>query len=110
MNFEIVPTPPFERELKHLSKKYPSIKYDISELARQLEFQPTLGQPLGNNCYKIRMAVSSKGRGKSGGARIITFVQVIDKIIFLIAIYDKSEMENISDANIRARLKFIQNK
>lgn len=108
MSFKIVPTPPFERELKRLAKKYPSIKKNISGLALELELKSDVGTPLGNNCYKIRMAISSKGRGKSGGARVITYVQIINEIIFLIAIYDKSEMENISDRDIQDRLKSIR--
>lgn len=64
-----------------------------------------MGTPLGNNFYKIRLAVHSKGKGKSGGARVITFVQVIDKNIFMIAIYDKSSLENISDKELQSRLK-----
>jgi mRNA-degrading endonuclease RelE of RelBE toxin-antitoxin system len=108
MSFKIIPTPPFERELKRLAKKYPSIKKDISGLAHELVLKPNLGTSLGNNCYKVRMAISSKGKGKSGGGRIITFVQIIDEIIFLVAIYDKSEMENLSDRDIQDRLKSIR--
>src|SRR5258708_2727417 len=103
MSYKIIPTPPFERELKRLAKKYPSIKKDISALAIELELNPNLGVSLGNNCFKVRMAVSSKSKGKSGGARVITYVQVVNKNIFLIAIYDKSEMENLSDRDIQAR-------
>ncbi len=108
MSFKIVPTPPFERELKRLAKKYPTIKKDISALVDELESNPNLGVSLGNNCFKVRMAISSKGRGKSGGARVITYVQVIDENIFLIAIYDKSEIESLSDKDIQARLKSIK--
>lgn len=107
MNFRIVPTPPFERELKRLAKKYLSIKKDIEKLGTELLETPTLGTPLGNDCYKIRMAISSKGRGKSGGARIITYVQVIEKDIFLVAIYDKSEVGSISQKEIEARLMHL---
>ena len=86
MSFNIIPTPPFEKELKQLAKKYPSIKKDITALAEELQKEPHLGTPLGNDCFKIRMAISSKGKGKSGGARVITFVQIIETNIFLLAI------------------------
>lgn len=68
MSCNIIPTPPFEKELKQLAKKYPSLKKDIAVLAAQLQKEPKFGVPLGNNCYKIRIAITSKGQGKSGGA------------------------------------------
>ena len=64
-----------------------------------------MGTPLGNNCYKIRMAITSKGKGKSGGARVITFVQIIETTIFLLSIYDKADAANISDKELKERLK-----
>src|ERR1700742_3065927 len=97
MSFNILPTPGFKRELKKLFKKYSSLKSDLSELFVSLEKDPTLGQPLGNNCFKIRMAISSKNKGKSGGARVITYVQIVDETIFLLSIYDKSDTDTITD-------------
>jgi hypothetical protein len=105
MSFKIIPTPPFERELKQLAKKYPSIKKDITALAQQLAQQPQMGTPLGHDCFKIRMAITAKGKGKSGGARVITHVQVTKEHIFLLSIYDKSEAENIADKELLGRLK-----
>ena len=64
-----------------------------------------MGTPLGHDCFKIRMAISAKGKGKSGGARVITHVQVTKEDIFLLSIYDKSEAENIADKELLARLK-----
>ena len=63
------------------------------------------GTPLGNNCYKIRLSITSKGKGKSGGARVITYVAVIKETIVLISIYDKSEQSAITDVEIKARLR-----
>ena len=57
MSFKIIPIPPFEKELKHLAKKYPSVKKDIADLAARLLKEPKMGTPLGNDCYKIRMAI-----------------------------------------------------
>ena len=108
MSFNIIPTPPFEKEIKQLTKKYPSIKKDIAELAAQLEEEPKIGTPLGNDCYKIRIAITSKGKGKSGGARVITYVQIVETTIFLLAIYDKSEAANISDIDLKKRLKGLK--
>ena len=108
MSFNIVTTPPFEKELKQLAKKYPSVKKDITVLAAQLLKEPKMGTPLGNNCYKIRMAITSKGKGKSGGARVITFVQIIETTIFLLSIYDKADAANISDKELKERLKRLK--
>lgn len=57
------------------------------------------------NCFKIRLAITSKGKGKSGGARIITHVQVAANSVFLLSIYDKSERENLTDTKIEALVK-----
>ncbi|GAC1303375.1 MAG: hypothetical protein NVSMB24_09280 [Mucilaginibacter sp.] len=105
MSFNILPTPIFERELKKLSKKYSSIKSDLAGLVVSLRKDPNVGTALGNNCFKIRMAISSKNKGKSGGARVITYVQMAGKIIYLISIYDKSEADTISDVEILTRIK-----
>ncbi len=64
-----------------------------------------MGIPIAHNCFKIRLAIRSKGRSKSGGARLITFVQVVNENIFMIAIFDKSESENIPDKELINRVK-----
>ena len=95
----------FRKEFKELSKKYRSLPADLRELLAELSENPFLGSPLGRNCYKIRLKISSKNTGKSGGGRIITHVLVKGKIIKLLSIYDKSEQEDIEDAEIIRRLK-----
>lgn len=72
MSYEVSTAPTFVRELKQLSKKYPSIKVDIGNLGESLAENPTQGESLGRGCYKIRLAIKSKGKGKRGGARVIT--------------------------------------
>ncbi|MEI7977465.1 MAG: type II toxin-antitoxin system RelE/ParE family toxin [Bacteroidota bacterium] len=100
MSFNIIATEPFARKLKKLAKKYRSLKEDLLPLLNELETNPTLGIPLGKDCYKIRLSISSKGKGKSGGARIITYVRVINKSVFLIDIFDKSEQSNITEKEL----------
>ena len=107
MSFNIETIDEFERELKRLSKKYPSIKDDYENLLYSLIDNPCQGIPLGKDCYKIRMAISSKNQGKSGGARVITYVKILKEKIYLIAIFDKSDMENISDSELNDRLDNI---
>jgi mRNA-degrading endonuclease RelE of RelBE toxin-antitoxin system len=105
MSYKTVLTPLFERELKKLSKRHPSIKSDLSSLIVSLKKDPNRGQALGNNCFKVRMAISSKNKGKSGGARVITCVKIVDENIYLISIYDKSDTDTITDDEILSRIK-----
>src|SRR5436190_20401750 len=108
MSYNVQVTAFFERELKALAKKHRSLKNDLATLIEQLEQEPTTGTDLGNNCYKIRLAITSKGKGKSGGARVITHVRVTGNTVYLLSIYDKSEMENIADNTIKERLKKME--
>jgi mRNA-degrading endonuclease RelE of RelBE toxin-antitoxin system len=66
-----------------------------------LEINPKIGNEILQNCYKIRMAITSKGKGKSGGARVITYIYIQEETVYLLSIYDKSEHTTISDAVIR---------
>jgi len=72
-----------------------------------LEANPKQGTALGHECYKIRLSISSKGKGKSGGARVITYVLFAEKTVYLLAIYDKSEQDSISAKELRELLKNI---
>ncbi len=96
MNYKIVAIVAFEKELKQLAKKHPSVKIGFLKLSEQLIENPFLGEPLGKDCYKIRLAITSKGKGKSGGARVITHIRVVKFTIYLISIYDKSQQDTIS--------------
>ena len=84
-----------------MTKKYPSLKEELIALNNELILKPDLGTPLGNNTYKVRLAIKSKGKGKSGGARVITYFITQDATVFLLTIYDKSEIENVDDQTIR---------
>jgi mRNA-degrading endonuclease RelE of RelBE toxin-antitoxin system len=108
MNFNVLTIPPFDRQLKRLTKKYPSLKAEYIALIYSLEKNPKQGTELVNNCFKIRLAIASKGKGKSGGARVITHVQIINKTVILISIYDKSEKITITDKEINELLSFIE--
>ena len=72
-----------------------------------LEQEPEQGTNLGNNCYKIRIAIATKGKGKSGGARVITNFVIAEETVFLISIYDKSEKENLTDKELDELLKYV---
>ena len=104
---DIFPSSKFLREFKKLKKKYPSLFNDVDRLTESLQKNPTMGKPLGRDCYKVRMAISSKNQGKSGGARVITCIKIVDDTLYLLSIYDKSEQENILDDEIDAVLKSL---
>ncbi len=95
----------FRKEVKRLTKKYPSLKTELAELFTELEENPTTGTPLGNDIYKIRLAIASKNKGKSGGARVLSFVKVTQTTVLLFSIYNKGEIDNITDKEIKELIK-----
>ena len=95
MKFEVKTVGRFERESRRLIRKYPSLKTELYQLIELLEDVPSTGIPIGQGFYKIRLAIRSKGKGKSGGARVITYVKVVDETVYLVTIYDKSEQSDI---------------
>jgi mRNA-degrading endonuclease RelE of RelBE toxin-antitoxin system len=107
MSFEVVATEPFKRKLKRLLKKHRSLKNDLGGLIDELSENPEKGTPLGNDCYKIRLRIASKGKGKSGGARVITYVKVAATTIFLIDIYDKSEQGTLTDTELKQLVRVL---
>ena len=100
MSFNVVVTDGFKKRAKGIAKKHRSLKSDLDKLINSLEENPTQGEPLGKDCYKVRMAITSKGKGKSGGSRVITCVKIVNQTAYLLTIYDKSDKENISDKEL----------
>jgi mRNA-degrading endonuclease RelE of RelBE toxin-antitoxin system len=105
MNYNIEITNLFEKQLKRLAKKFPSIKTEFAELVSTLKQNPEQGTCIGGSCYKIRIAIASKGKGKSGGARIISYIQISQFRVYLLSIYDKSEVSSITDKELKSWLK-----
>jgi len=108
MSYNVLTIPPFDRQLKRLTKKFPSLKAEYADLIEDLGKNPEKGIALGNNCFKIRLAIASKGRGKSGGARVITHFYIENETVFLLAIYDKNEQADISDRELKELLLEIR--
>jgi mRNA-degrading endonuclease RelE of RelBE toxin-antitoxin system len=108
MSYNVKTLASFEKQAKRLIKKYPSLKVELNQLISSLADNPEQGSFIGNSCYKIRLAIASKGKGKSGGARVITNLVIKEEIVYLISIYDKSEIPSISSNDIEALLKQIQ--
>jgi len=108
MNVKIEPLPTFKREAKRLNKHYASFADDYERFINELEANPHLGTDLGGGLRKIRMAITSKGKGKSGGARVISFTVVVaveESEINLLYIYDKAERSSISKKEIEELLR-----
>jgi len=99
--------PQFVKKIKELSKKYPSIKKDFERLLLQLQQYPHTGTPLGKDCFKIRLAIKSKSKGKSAGARIITCIKIQDNKLFFLTAYDKSEQATVSDKDLKVLIEYI---
>jgi len=98
----------FAKEAKRLGKRYLSLKEDIAKLGEELLANPHLGTDLGGGLRKIRLAITSKGRGKSGGARVITYTVVVridETDINLLTIYDKAERDSISKHELQELLQ-----
>ena len=119
MKISVKLTTNFEKELKPLIKKYKSIFEDLDKLEKELIKNPRLGTPLGKSAYKIRLKIASKGQGKSGGARVISFLDssiigLVDQVdetsatVFLLSIYDKSDVASISDKELRDLIKSLR--
>lgn len=100
MSFNIVVTDGFKKHAKSIAKKHRSLKSDLKKLIISIKDDPGQGEPLGKDCYKIRMAISSKGKGKSGGSRVITCFKIVNQTVYLLTIYDKSNKESISDKEL----------
>lgn len=97
----------FDRQAKRLAKKFPSLKKELQSLISELKEDPTLGTPIGHDCQKVHLAIASKGKGKSGGARVIVHVVFKDDTAYLLTIYDKSELENLTDSEILELIKQV---
>ena len=104
--------PEFMRLAKPLWKKYASFEQDYMQLLEDLRSNPFMGTPVGEGVRKVRMTISSKGKGKSGGARILTYSvnkeSDEDIKLTLLSIYDKSKISNVSDEYISFLVKELK--
>lgn len=108
---KIIPSDEFRRQAKRLLKKHKSLTYDLAELQRLLLANPFIGTDLGGGKRKIRLKITSKNKGKSGGLRVITFnvLQTNDGLsVYLITLYDKSEYASVSDRYVDQIIKCLK--
>jgi mRNA-degrading endonuclease RelE of RelBE toxin-antitoxin system len=107
MSYSILPTHRFEKELNRLVKKFPSLKVEYKELIEEITQNPEAGTFIGNNCYKIRVAIQSKGKGKSGGARAITYLYIETETVYLLTIYDKGEKADLKPNELKIMIESL---
>lgn len=107
MRYFVKTTPEFDSRLKKLLKKYPSLSGEFRDLVLLLAQNPGNGISLGQSCYKKRLSIASKGKGKSGGARVIYYVHVSKTTIYLLTIFDKSERESLSPIELKELLSTL---
>ena len=107
MSYNVLTIPPFDKQLKRLAKKYPSLKNDFFQLLETLQVDPKQGTALSKNCFKIRLAIKSKGKGKSGGARVITNFVLTNDTVYLLSIYDKADKETLTNKELEELLQLV---
>ena len=95
----------FERLVSKLSKRYRNIEQDIDIFIDSIEEIKDIGISLGNNLYKARIKNSDKSKGKSGGYRLITYLQLKDKELTLVYIYSKSDLGNVKELYLDELIK-----
>lgn len=106
MSYKFYPTVLFIAEAKKLKKRYPNIADDLRLLRKRLHGDPLSGNDsLGASCYKVRMELTDKKSGKSGGARLIIQVFVKEKVVHLLTIYDKSRKSGLFEGELDKILK-----
>lgn len=107
MKVKIIPSDEFNRQFKRLAKKYKSLGNDYLNFRKEIIDNPFQGADLGQGIYKVRMSIASKGKGKSGGARVLTLVILVsdDTEVTLLTIYDKGEISNVSESYIKSLIR-----
>jgi hypothetical protein len=107
-SINFIPTPKFKKSFKRLYKKYHSLKEDFERFREEFSANQEMGDDLGGGFRKVRMAIETKNKGKSGGARIIVYnfyLQTLPNDVLLVDIYDKSEMSTMQDVEYRKAAK-----
>lgn len=108
MSYSVIVTLRFEKELKRLVKKFPSLKSEFAELITEVSKNPEKGTFIGNSCFKIRLAIASKGKGKRGGARVITHLYKTKETVYLLTIYDKGDKANLRPNELKEMIQSLE--
>jgi mRNA-degrading endonuclease RelE of RelBE toxin-antitoxin system len=102
---EIIVTLNYLKGYKKIRKKYVSFANDMENVINSLEQNAQQGKEIMPNVYKLRVTISGKNKGKSGGARLIFYYLVSDEKVILMYVYDKSETSDIDDQEIKDFVK-----
>ena len=105
MIYEVIVLVDFRRTAKKIVRKHPKFKTDLARIVKSLKSDPTQGTAIGENRYKIRVAISGSGRGKSSGVRVYTYVVVRDAVVYLVAMHTKAERATLKDQEINTILR-----
>lgn len=106
-DFDVITTDTFLKAATELRKKYPNIKNDFFELMKKLKKDPTTGNySIGSGIYKVRMRIADKNKGERDGARVIIEVRIVDNTVYVVYVYDKSEMSNVNDQQLNRMVKY----
>lgn len=97
LDFFVQESDSYKKSKKQLLKRFRNLDKDVKEFLLDVKTNDDLGISLGSSIYKARIANTDKNRGKSGGYRLITLLKVVDTKIYLLYIYDKSDLENITE-------------
>jgi mRNA-degrading endonuclease RelE of RelBE toxin-antitoxin system len=108
MSYNIIPTHRFEKELKRLAKKFPSLKNEFAVMIANISENPETGTFIGNSCYKIRLAIASKSKGKRGGARVVTHLYIATEAVYLLTIYDKGEKADLKPNELKEMIESLE--
>ncbi len=100
MKLEVVEKSLYKKVLKKLAKRYRNIEKDVDDFLNAITTKEDLGIELKSNIFKARIRNSDKHKGKSAGYRLISYLAVIDSKLYLLYIYDKSQIENLSEKEI----------
>ena len=105
MSYKVRFTSHFEKQIKRIAKKHKAIVADLLILIEELEKNPATGVDLGGNFHKIRVSITGTNKGKSGGARVITFIVFLSETVYLTEVYLKNESYTADTTIISQRLK-----
>lgn len=108
MKYRVIIEKSFTKPAKRLARRYPSFPKDLLSVVEHLESNPLLGTSLGGNLRKVRLAIRSKSRGKSGGARVISYIYLEGNRVHLLTVYDKSDRDNVTDEELRQLVNDIE--
>jgi hypothetical protein len=100
---EIVETSVFTRQIRALLKDD-----EYRELQEALVTKPLAGAVIRGSGGLRKLRWASKGRGKSGGVRVIYYYLASDERIFMLVAYGKGAKDDLTDKEVAALRKLVK--